>query len=62
MLFFIRSVVETKSNEHPHATVASLNNATRLAMAANPQEARRACGRFRHRLELVQATQGGHIE
>ena len=35
--FWLWSVVEVKSNEHPHATISSLKTAIRRAMAAIPR-------------------------
>ncbi|QQP37032.1 Uncharacterized protein FKW44_022323, partial [Caligus rogercresseyi] len=49
--YFFWGMVENKTNKHAHITLNSLR-----ALSW------RACGRFRHRLEMVVAADGGYIE
>lgn len=61
--FWLWGVVEEKANDHHHDSVASLKMAIRRAVASiSRDEARRACVRFRRRIEQVKAAEGGHIE
>ena len=61
--YWLWSVVEERANDHPHGSVASLKTAIRRAAATiSPEEARRACSRFRSRIGQVRAADGGHIE
>ena len=61
--YWLSSVIEERANGHPHGSVASLKRVIRRAAAAIlPEEARRACSRFRSRIEQFRAADGGHIE
>ena len=61
--YWLWSVMEERANDHPHDSVASLKRVIRRAAAAiSPEEVRRACSRFRSRIEQVGAADGGHIE
>ncbi|QQP35937.1 Uncharacterized protein FKW44_020888 [Caligus rogercresseyi] len=61
-LFFLGHV-ENKINEHAHNTLDSLRAAI-LEEFANMKKdvVAKACGRFRHHLEMVVAADGGYIE
>ena len=61
--YWLWSVMEEKANARSHGSVTSLKRAIRRAAAAvSQEEARRACARFRSRIEQVRAADGGHIE
>ena len=52
--FWLSSMVEEKTNNHPYGSVAGLNSVIRQAAAViSPEEAPRACARFRSCLEQV---------
>ncbi|QQP35990.1 Uncharacterized protein FKW44_020953, partial [Caligus rogercresseyi] len=56
-------LVENKTNKHAHNTLDSLS-AVIVEEFANMKKdvVAKACGRFRHRLEMVVAADGGYIE
>ena len=54
--YWLWSVMEEKANARSHGSVTGLKRAIRRAAAAiSPEEARRACARFRGRIEQVRA-------
>ena len=61
--YFFWGVVETKTNKYAHNTLDSLRAAIVEEFAnMNKDVVAKACGRFRHRLEMVVAAEGGYIE
>ncbi|QQP51456.1 Uncharacterized protein FKW44_012829 [Caligus rogercresseyi] len=61
--YFFRGMVENKTNKHAHNTLDSLRAAIVEEFANMKKDAvAKACGRFRHRLEMVVAADGGYIE
>ncbi|XP_076279399.1 uncharacterized protein LOC143208672 [Lasioglossum baleicum] len=61
--FYVWSVVERVSNKSRRANVASLKSAIEAAFAGMDRDAlKRACHRFRTRMEVVIKAEGGYIE
>ncbi|QQP42506.1 Uncharacterized protein FKW44_017195 [Caligus rogercresseyi] len=61
--YFFWGMVENKTNKHPHNTLDSLRAAIVEEFANMKKDVvAKACGRFRHRLEMVVAADGGNIE
>ncbi|QQP58045.1 Uncharacterized protein FKW44_003235 [Caligus rogercresseyi] len=61
--YFFWGMVENNTNKHAHNTLDSLR-ATNVEEFANMKKdvVAKACGRFRHRLEMVVAADGGYIK
>ncbi|QQP38527.1 Transposable element tcb2 transposase [Caligus rogercresseyi] len=61
--YFFWGMVENKTNKHSHNTHDSLKAAIVEEFANMKKDVvAKACGRFRHRLEMVVAADGGYIE
>ncbi|QQP54860.1 Uncharacterized protein FKW44_007833 [Caligus rogercresseyi] len=61
--YFFWGMVENKTNKHGHNTLDSLRAAIMEEFANMKKDVvAKACGRFRHRLEMVVAADGGYIE
>ncbi|QQP37506.1 Transposable element tcb2 transposase [Caligus rogercresseyi] len=61
--YFFWGMVENKTNKHTHNTLDSLRAAIVEEFANMKKDVvAKACGRFRHRLEMVVAVDGGYIE
>ncbi|QQP42449.1 Uncharacterized protein FKW44_017118, partial [Caligus rogercresseyi] len=61
--YFFWGMVENKTNKHAHNTLDSLRAAIVEEFANMKKDVvAKACGRFRHRLEMVVAADGGYIE
>ncbi|QQP51450.1 Uncharacterized protein FKW44_012823 [Caligus rogercresseyi] len=61
--YFFWGMVENKTNKHAHSTLDSLRSAIVEKFANMKKDVvAKACGRFRHRLEMVVAAGGGYIE
>lgn len=61
--FWLWSMVEEKANSHPYGSVTGLKRVIRhAAVVISPEEARRACARFRSCIEQVRAAEGGQLE
>ncbi|QQP53189.1 Uncharacterized protein FKW44_005568 [Caligus rogercresseyi] len=61
--YFFWGMVENKTNKHAHSTLDSLKAAIVEEFANMKKDVvAKACGRFRHRLEMVVAADGGYIE
>ncbi|QQP42402.1 Uncharacterized protein FKW44_017053 [Caligus rogercresseyi] len=62
-LYFFWGMVENKTNKHTHNTLDSLRAAIVEEFANMKKDVVvKACGRFRHRLEMVVAADEGYIE
>lgn len=63
MDYYVWSVVERETNQHPHSTIASLKAAiVKVIPEMNRDHLISACGRFRARIEAVIEANGGFIE
>ncbi|QQP53485.1 Uncharacterized protein FKW44_005987, partial [Caligus rogercresseyi] len=61
--YFFWGMVENKTNKHAHNTLDSLRAAIVEEFANMKKDViAKACGCFRHRLEIVVAADGGYIE
>ncbi|QQP55306.1 Uncharacterized protein FKW44_008449 [Caligus rogercresseyi] len=61
--YFFWGIVENKTNKHAHNTLDSLRAAIVEEFANMKKDVvAKACGRFKHRLEMVVAADGGYIE
>ncbi|QQP53553.1 Uncharacterized protein FKW44_006066 [Caligus rogercresseyi] len=61
--YFFWDMVENKTNKHAHNTLDSLRAAIVEEFANMKKDVvNKACGRFRHRLEMVVAADGGYIK
>lgn len=61
--YYVWGVIERDTNKKPHNTKESLKTAVRTAMAEmNSDQLIRACSRFRGRIEVIIAADGGFIE
>ncbi|QQP50227.1 Uncharacterized protein FKW44_011157 [Caligus rogercresseyi] len=61
--FFFWGMVENKTNKHAHNNLDSLRAAIVEEFTNMKKDVvDKACGRFRHRLEMVAAADGGYIE
>ncbi|QQP55236.1 Uncharacterized protein FKW44_008361, partial [Caligus rogercresseyi] len=61
--YFFWGMVENKTSKHAHNTLDSLRAAIVEEFANMKKDVvAKACGRFRHRLEMVVAADGGYIE
>lgn len=61
--YYLWGVVEAEVNSKAHLTIKSLQDAVKKVMAhLEREEVKRACSRFRSRLEAVVAANGGHFE
>ncbi|QQP52832.1 Uncharacterized protein FKW44_005097, partial [Caligus rogercresseyi] len=61
--YFFWDMVENKTNKHAHNTPDSLRAAIVEEFANKKKDVvAKACGHFRHRLEMVVAADGGYIE
>jgi len=61
--FYVWSIVERKTNKHPHKKLDSLRAAiTRVMKHMDEDHLIRACKRFRQRIEAIIATKGDFIK
>jgi hypothetical protein len=61
--FFVWGEVQRRVNASPKASITDLKNSIRREMRKiDADDLRKACGRFRGRIEAIIQAEGGHIE